>query len=208
METAHLLIGIKVVSWLIGFIIFYLFTPMKKAERKQQFQEVTSQLVNFILFLWLGKILLNFSSFVKSPLAILAYPSNAQSFYFATFLTFVIIAYKHIKKQIDVSGLLEAFMTIFVVASFAYEFFQLVVNHNTYGIYQFVLAAILILFYLGIQTFVKPKQIGAVMGIAWSIGALGLYTIQPLFIIFGYTLAPWFLIVLLTGSSVYLMNTK
>ncbi len=208
MESAHLLIGMKVISWVIGFIAFYLFANVAHEKKKLQFQEVTSQLVNFVLCMWFGKILLNISSFIKSPLAILAYPSNSQSFYLATFLMVIVILYKRLKKQFDVAGFMEAFMYVFLAASLTYEFIQLVWNDHAYIIGQFILLAALILIYLVSHNRIKSDYVGFVMLIVWSASALGLSMVQPLFTVFGYTIAPWFLMLILASSIIYLISIK
>src|SRR5690625_3616935 len=68
-------------SFIAGFIFFYLMSALSKAKKKQQAEEVTSLLINFVIYIWIGKILLNFLTFIKDPLAVLAYPSNSHAFY-------------------------------------------------------------------------------------------------------------------------------
>lgn len=200
MGSAHLFIGMKVISWLVGFVVFYLFANVERAQKKHQFQEVISQLVNFILFMWFGKIILNFSSFLKSPVAILAYPSNSQSFYLATFLTVALIVYKRFKHNYDLRSFIEAFMYVFLVASLTYDFIQLVLNHNKYILGQFILLAVLVLFYVLMQGRRNMESIGLNMLMAWSAGAFLLQIVQPFFIVFGYTIVPVFFVVVLIGS--------
>lgn len=208
MGSAHLFIGMKVISWLVGIVVFYLFANRERSEKKYLLQEVTSQLVNFILFIWLGKIVLNFSSFIKSPVVILAYPSNAQSFYLATFLTVVLITYKRLKNNYDVHSLIEAFMYVFLVASLTYDFIQIILNHSQYVLGQFIMLAILVLVYIFLEGPCNAKNIGLIMLVLWSLGALVLQIIQPFFIVFGYTIAPLFFVIVFIGSMGYLIFTK
>src|SRR5690625_4872518 len=71
------------VSFIAGFIFFYIFSNLHKTEKKEHIQEITSLIINFIIFIWIAKILLNFNLLIKDPFAGLAYPSNSNSFYLA-----------------------------------------------------------------------------------------------------------------------------
>lgn len=60
-------IGIIIISFVVGLIFFYMISYLSKEQRKAQIEEIVSQLINFIIFIWIGKIILNFSIFIKDP---------------------------------------------------------------------------------------------------------------------------------------------
>src|SRR5690625_3925685 len=102
MATAQVLmrVGVLVVSFIIGLIFFYVIHPDEKAIKKQQLEEVSSQLINFVIFIWIGKIISHIQLFVQDPLAVLAYPSDATAFYTATILFLLTISYRIYRKKI------------------------------------------------------------------------------------------------------------
>src|SRR5690625_1095176 len=95
-------VGIIVISFIVGFAFFYITSPLQKELKKAQLEEMFSQLVNFIIFIWVGKIILNFSIFIDDPLAILAYPSNSEAFYLAVLFSAILLFYKSWQKTFDV----------------------------------------------------------------------------------------------------------
>src|SRR5690625_3451826 len=94
-------IGIIIVSLAIGLITFYILNDLPKEKKKKYMEEFISQLVNFIIFIWVGKILLNISLFIQDPLAVLAYPGDSGAFYLAVLFTAIIAVYKKIYKSLD-----------------------------------------------------------------------------------------------------------
>jgi hypothetical protein len=200
LDSAHLSIGMKVISWIIGLFSFYLFSNLPRKEKRLQLEKLTSQLINFILFIWVGKIILDFSIFIRNPLVILAYPSNSSAFYFAFFLTIITVVYKSKRGRVDFLGLFGAFFYVFLISSFAYEFIQIVWNDNRYALAYFILLAVLSLIYLFAQNRVRADQLALIMLIGWSAGALGLSFSMPLMMVFGYTMHAWFLVLLLFSS--------
>lgn len=209
MESAQLLMGMKAVSWLLGFIVFYLLSPMPKAQRKHQIQEVSAHLINFVLFIWLGKLLLNFPRFIENPLAVLAYPSNASAFYLAVLFTLGTVIYKMKKEKVDLPKLLEGFIYVFLVASFIYEFMQIIWQGTRVAPLYFILIGGLIFLQLFLQNRLSANQLVAVLLIGWGAGTLALSVFTPYVIVFGYTIAQWFLLlVLLSGIVFYIVQER
>lgn len=194
MATATVLssIAIIVISIVTGLISFYIISDLSKLKRKKQLEEIASQIVNFIIFIWLGKILLNLSVFIKDPLAILAYPSDSHAFYFAVLLSAIMLAYKSIRKQLDVRELMNSFLPVFLVASFVYEFIQIVWYKDTYSIGYLVLLTVLLVIYLLIRDQVTKPVLIIVILTGWTAGTLTLALILPFTTVFGYIMAPWF----------------
>lgn len=185
-------ISVLFLSLGIGFFSFYLFSDLAKGQKKKHLEELTSQLINFILFVWLGKIVLNFSIFLSDPLSILAYPSDSRSFYFGIVCIVIFLLYKSKRKNLDILPLLESFTHIFLVGSFVYEYFQLIVEDNIYAFGHLLLLAILfgIFFFLGDYT--TSSVLLMVLAVLWSIGMIVLAMIQPFVTVFGYIIEPWF----------------
>ncbi|WNF38321.1 hypothetical protein RJD24_07820 [Bacillaceae bacterium IKA-2] len=201
-------IAIIVVSLLAGFLAFYLISDLSKMEKKKQIGELTSQLMNFVIFIWLGKILLNFSIFVRDPLAILAYPSNSSAFYLALFFSAVTIAIKSKREQLDVLSLGKSFIYVFLIGSFVYEFIQIVWNNDTYSVSSMILLAVLIIFFLFMRERVTTDLLLIIMVIGWTAGTLALAYIMPFTMVFGFTMAPWFLVLFLIVFLTLMMLKK
>lgn len=186
-------IAIIVISLLAGFLAFYLISDLSKMEKKKHIGELTSQLMNFVIFIWVGKILLNFSVFIRDPLAILAYPSNSSAFYLALFFSAVTIAIKSKRDQIDVLSLVKSFIYVFLIGSFVYEFIQIVWNNDTYSISNMILLTVLIIIFLFMRGRLTTNMLIIIMVIGWTSGTLALAYIMPFTMVFGFTMAPWFL---------------
>lgn len=185
-------IAIIVISIIVGCIAFYVVSDLAKVQKKKQIETITSQLINFIIFIWLGKILVNFAIFIKDPLAVLAYPSNSSAFYLAVLGSALTLTYNAKRKQMNVLVFTHSFIQVFLVASFVYEFIQIAWHNNTYSIgYMVLLTTLLILFQL-IRDRINPNTLTMIMLIGWSAGLIGLTFVQPFVTVFGYIMAPWF----------------
>lgn len=186
-----------VVSFLIGFLFFYIVSPLEKIEKKQQFEEITSLLIHFVIYIWIGKIIWNVSIFVQDPMAVLAYPSDSNAFYIALFLVFINIGYKVKRHHISVVSLLYAFVPIFLAASFAYEFIQMIVYGNIFSLVYMGLLMVLIVLFMFLDGRASMPTIAFFMLIIWTIGKLVLSFMLPFTTIFGYMISSVFLIILL-----------
>ncbi len=190
-------IAVIVITFILGFAFFYQISNLPKAQKKHHMEEMASQLINFFIFLWIGKIVLNLSVFVQDPLAILAYPSNSYAFYFAFFACAVTFVYKSKRKNRNIFSYMDSFMITILVASFVYEFIQLVWVNDTFSIGYMILLSVLLLFVLLIRDRIATNTLTLIVLVIWLIGILLLAFIQPYVTIFGYIIAPWFLSLLL-----------
>ena len=185
-------ISIIVLSFTAGIISFYIMSDLPKGQKKRQTEELISQLANFVIFIWLGKIILNISTFIKDPLAILAYPSNSDSFYIAVLFIVIVFVYKSFRKQMDVLAFIESFLPVFLVASFIYEFIQFVWNNNPYAFGYLILLSVLLILFLLLYKRITASLLIMVMLIGWSLGMWILTSIQPFVTVFGYIMDQWF----------------
>src|SRR5699024_2275046 len=115
-------IGIIIISLAVGVIFYYFFNNQPKSEKKKYTDELISQLINFIIFVWVGKILLNLSVFIEDPLAVLAYPGDSNAFYLAVLFTAIIVIYKGLRKNLNLFAFAESFTFVFLISLFFYEF--------------------------------------------------------------------------------------
>lgn len=204
-------IGIIALSLAIGFLSFYLFSELSKEQKKKHMEELTSQLVNFVIFIWLGKIVLNFSIFITDPLSILAYPSDSKAFYFAIVLIALLLLYKSKRKNLNVLPLMESFAHIFLISSFVYEFIQLVIEDNPYAFGYFILLAILTGIFFFFREHMTITMLLMILVTAWSIGMIVLAFVQPFVTVFGYIMAPWFvgvIFIMSIGSLTYKLRKR
>ncbi|MGY0692768.1 hypothetical protein ACW2QC_08245 [Virgibacillus sp. FSP13] len=184
-------VGLIVISLVVGFISFYMMSDLSKEKKKRHVEEMVSQLINFIIFIWLGKVILNFSIFIKDPLAILAYPSNSEAIYLAVLFNALLLVYKSKRQRLG-QAFIESFLTVFLVASFVYEFIQLVWNNNTYSFGYLVLLAVLLVLFFLIRGRITVITLITTILTVWSAGIFLLLSMQPFVTVFGYIMAPWF----------------
>ncbi|WP_085992653.1 hypothetical protein [Oceanobacillus senegalensis] len=101
MAVASNLLSILVLvsSFLIGIIVFYMMSSLTKDEKWIHIKEIVSQLIDIVIFIWIGKILLNLFTFVNDPVAVLAYPSSKDAFYIAIVLFTILLYYKNRERK-------------------------------------------------------------------------------------------------------------
>ncbi|WP_019413017.1 hypothetical protein [Paenisporosarcina sp. TG20] len=192
-ETTKLIsIFIIIISIFGGILAFYMMSDLPKEKRKRHIEEITSQLINFVLFIWMGKIILNFPVFISDPLAILAYPSDSSAFYVAVLFSALLLFYKSQRGQINVVLFIPSFIFVFLIASFLYEFMQFVWNDNTYSFGYMILLAILLILFLTVQGRKGSNTLISALLIGWTLGIFIITTVQPFVTVFGYMMKPWF----------------
>lgn len=195
-------IGIIIISFVASFIFFYMVSSLPKEEKKMHLEEIVSLMINFIIFIWIGKIIINFSIFIRDPLAVLAYPSDSLSFYFAVLFTVIHLIYRMRRHGFDVGLLLTSFIPIFLVANFIYEFIQSIWNENTYNFPYMALLGILIVLYLILFEKI-PQKTSFILVLSWCVGQLLLSLKLPYIKVFSYMISPWFLVVMLMFALIF-----
>ena len=191
-------IGILVVSFLIGFFVYYILFPQSKKLKKKNMEELTSLFINFVIFIWVGKIIAHFPSFIKDPLSILAYPSNSSAFYIAIVLILINIFYKRKRHSFHVQLLFSTFIPIFFFSSFVYEVIQLYVEGNYIRLPSISLLFLLVLLIVTTERFRREKGL-YILFIGWSLGQVLLSFVLPYVTVFGYIIHPIFLWVVLVS---------
>lgn len=185
-------VGIIVLSVAIGFLYFYLMSPNSKEIRKKQMDNLLSLLVNFVIFIWIGKILANFTRFTLDPVAVLAYPSNSSAFYIGTVFLLINVLYKKYRGSLDVIELLKIGLPTFLAATFMYEFIQRIFigqSHN--GTMLLFITVLIILYTLNKKHGTKYVII---LTFILCIGLFFISMVMPLMTFFGYIVTPWYFI--------------
>lgn len=203
-------IGFIGISIIIGLTTLYLIGDQSKQTRKEQIAGIVSQFINFIIYIWVGKIIVNFFVFIKDPLAILAYPSSSHAFYIAVLVSVMINVIKTKSRSIDVHRSIELVVLFFLVTSFVYEFIQLVWNSNPFSLGYLVLSGILLVLFIIIRGRIEVHTLIVMVVTGWSVGMLLLAFIYPFVTVFGYIMTPWFigLFYLISISIIIIQNRK
>src|SRR5699024_5599822 len=142
-------------SFIAGFIFFYLMSALPKAKKKQQAEEVTSLLIHFVIYIWVGSILLNFFVFIIDPLAVLAYPSTSLALYLVLLFSGLHIWCRNQCGHLDWQLLLHSFIHVFLFASFIYELIDVIWMGNSHLLGYLSLLFVLLLALIMLQNSVS-----------------------------------------------------
>lgn len=203
--TAVIPMLLKIFSIGLGAAVFYLVSDLSKEQKKKRAEEALSQIVNFVLFIWLSKILLNLPLLLSDPLAVLAYPSGSQAFYLAIFFSAAFLFYGLESRQIKGWPLIQTLLYILLPAIFFYEFAQLTWYDDSYVIGNLILYALLLVLFLLLNDRVSPYATGAVLLSMWTAGMFLISSIQSYSSIFGYGMATWFVITLFVAGHLLIL---
>lgn len=201
-------IGIISLSIMIGLGTFYVISDLSKQKRREHIEGIVSQLINFILYIWVGKIILNFSVFIKDPLAILAYPSSSHAFYFAILLSTLVYLLKSKDAFKNDPRFIESLVFVSLVTVFVYEFIQLVWNSNAYAFGTLIVVGFLLILFISLREKIAFSTLLIVTITAWSGGMMLLAFIQPIVTLFGYIITPWFVGLFYLISMFIIINKR
>lgn len=188
-------IGVFALSFFFGISFFWMISPLRKKQKKLIVDQIISLLINFIIYTWVGKIIVNLSLFLRDPIAILAYPSDSKAFYVACLLMVITLLFQNRKGNGTGRLLFISFIPIFFGATFLYEFIQLVYFDHHLSIYYLGLVALLMFFYIFFSQKMK-ESLHILWVYMWLIGQLFLSLINPYITIFQYTISPLFILLL------------
>lgn len=187
-------VAMIILSLVIGLIAFYLSSDLTAADRKKYLAELISQLINFILFIWAGKLLLNLSLLIRDPLAVRAYPSSAGAFYLAVLFTSAVVIYQFIQKKIDLLVFSKAVTHVYLVAMFFYEFSQFILEGNRHSFSYIIMSFILLTIFYSMRERLKTIHLLSTILMIWLIAMMMISFIQPFVAIYGYLIERWFII--------------
>lgn len=191
--TVIKMVGTLILSFLIGLGTFYIVDAGEKKQKKKQIEEVTSMVIQFIIYVWLGKILVHIKIFFSDPIAVLAHPSDSKAFYIATLLTLLHLAYKARQRTIDVHRFMRAFIPILIYTSFMYEFLQIVTGQSIFHLY-FILIMSLTAGYIALDKPNRQHTFPYYTLIVWLSGLLIISLGKGYITLFGYLLQPIYFI--------------
>jgi len=201
-------IGILIVSFLIGFLFFYVTTDKPKDVKKKLLENVLSLLINFVIFIWVGKILVNSKIFFQDPLAILAYPSNTVAFYVATAFIAINVTYHLVRNKLNGMDVFNTFVPVLLSASFIFNFAQLVIIGYQKAWIYVVFLAILLVFYLFIKEKATSHLANLTIFVVWLIGQFILSVTSSFPSLFGYNVHALFFISLLILVLIYIVYSN
>lgn len=198
---------VVIISFIAGGVAYYIFSEQRRREKVKIMEEIASVLINYVLFIWLAKVILNFSLFIREPLTILAYPATAEAFYLAFVFSAGLFIYHSGKKNADQGDFIKAFSMVFLITSIVYELVQFVWNNDesSFG-YLLLLSTILIIFLI-FERRVKIRFLAMVLITLWSAGMLLLFNFYPVVTVFGYIMRPVFVILFFVISNLIVFFT-
>lgn len=195
---------LHILSFVLGFVVFFLISNRAKPQKITLIKEVFSQTINFVLFIWLSKILLNLPLLFRDPLAMLAYPSSSKAFYLAVLFSVAVILLGTYKGRIEGGPFIGALWHILLSAAFFYEFAQWTWIGNPYAFGNLVLYAVLLVIWLGIEGRLQICGASSVLVAGWALGMLMGSAFQSYPSAFGYTMEPWFILLFFVTSQFFI----
>ncbi|MBU8566416.1 hypothetical protein KM914_08235 [Virgibacillus pantothenticus] len=192
--TVLMTIAINVISFVVGFLAYYLTSNLSSTAKRKNLELMISYLINLVLFIWVAKVVLQLPLFLSDPIAVLAYPSDAQAFYLALILLAIQISYQVKKNGLQIQNLLVNYIPVLIVASFTYHFMDIVWHDNPLAWGNFVLMILLLLLFLLLRERIQDHILLISLTISWMSGKLILSYLLPFTTIFRYMIHPLFLI--------------
>ncbi|NBJ70106.1 MULTISPECIES: hypothetical protein [Clostridia] len=192
--TVLMTIAIYVISFAVGFLAYYLTSNLSSTAKRKNVELMISYLINLVLFIWVAKVVMQLPLFLSDPIAVLAYPSNAQAFYLALLLLAIQMNYQVKKHGLQIQNLLVNYIPVLVIASFTYQFMDIVWRDNPLAWGNFVLMMFLLLLFLLVRERMQDHILLISLIISWLSGKLILSYLLPFTTIFGYMIHPLFLI--------------
>lgn len=193
---------ILAVSAVFGSIIYIMLNEAAKSKKKEILEELLSQFINLIIFIYVIKIILNLDVFLEDPLAVLAYPSDSMVFYAAIVMTAAVVIYKNLKGRLDLKEFSDGMITLFLTSSMMYEFIHFIIYGDTYAFVYFIVLAVLFLVFYVLYNRIEKRYVLITAVLSWTVGIIVLFVVYGTATVFGYTMRPWFAVLLAAGVTV------
>ncbi|AUJ24787.1 MULTISPECIES: hypothetical protein [Virgibacillus] len=207
--TVLMSLAANVISFSIGLLAYYLSSNLSSKDKRKNVEHIISYLINLILFIWVAKIILQLPLFLSDPIAVLAYPSDAQAFYLALLLLTIQMTYQVKKSGLQLQNLLINAIPVILVASFTYQFIDIVWQDNSLAWGNFILMLLLLLIYLLVKDRMQSTMLFLYLTVIWTIGKLILSYILPFTTIFNYMIHPLFFVMVgLIHICIFLFKRK
>lgn len=201
---------IQIVSLILTYGLYYLYSNQNHVTKKSILNEIVSNIMNFVIFVWLSKVLLNITLFFQDPMAVLVYPSNAQSFYIAFLLTTILFLIQIRKKKVDLNAFYIGFAFVFLTGSIVSELIQYFWQDNLSSMGYLILIILLLSTLILLEDKMKVQYLMYVLISTYSVGLFILTFIYPFATVFGYIIHPVFIGIFFGMSLlvVYMTNKK
>lgn len=193
---------ILAVSAVFGSIIYFMLNEAAKSKKKEIMEELLSQFINLIIFIYIIKIILNLDVFLEDPLAVLAHPSDSTVFYAAIVMTAAVVIYKNLKGRLDLKEFSDGMITLFLTSSMMYEFIHFIIYGDTYAFVYFIVLAVLFLVFYVLYNRIEKRYLLITAVLSWTVGIVVLFFVYGTATAFGYTMRPWFAVLLAAGVTV------
>ncbi|MGM0898543.1 MAG: hypothetical protein ACQEV0_11620 [Bacillota bacterium] len=199
---------LPVFSILFGGAVFYIMSDSVKALKKKRAGEAFSQIINFVLFIWLSKVLLNLPLLFSDPLAMLAYPSDSAAFYLAALFSSALLLYGVNSGQIIDWQLAHTLLHVLLPASFFYEFARLAWFDDVGAFGNLIVYTVLLALFIGLHDRVSAGIASSALISVWAVGMLLISWLQSYPSLFGYVMAPWFVIIVFAAGHFLILFTS
>ncbi|KGX84960.1 hypothetical protein [Pontibacillus litoralis] len=202
-------LAIFIGSIVTALLIFFIISPFSKQETKKYINETITLLMTYIVFTWIGKVIMNLNRFVTDPLSVLAFPSDHQAFYLATLCTLIysLIRYRNSMNAMKVA---ISFLYVCVIGSFLYHFTNILLQQQPHPVHigEVVLYGFLFTVVLSFQPRLTYRNTLITFLLAVGLGNLFIHMIGKQSFLFLYVIDVWFWIAWLAGSIIILFQTK
>lgn len=196
---------ILAVSAVFGSIIYTVMNDAAKSGKKEILEELLSQFINLIIFVYIIKIILNLDIFLDDPLAVLAYPSDSKVFYSAIALTALMIIYKNFKGKLDLRGFSDGVITVFLTSSMMYEFIYFIIYDDTYAFVYFIVLVVIFLIFYVLYNRIEKRNTLIIAVLLWTAAIIILSVVYSTATVFDYTMWPWFSVLLAAGGILFIL---
>lgn len=179
-------IGVFILSLGAGALITALL-----AGRKAMLAHLFSFITDFILLIWAAKLVLNAPQFFQEPIAILSLPAGSSAFYLAA-VGSVALVLSRIRKGVVEAGILPVLLQFFFLSSFLFEFIGYISSPHPATVINLLLYGCLALF----SQLARLTPINSILFsvLLWAAGSMAVLSVQPIISVFGFVLAPWFVL--------------
>lgn len=204
--TALLFVGKFALSFIFAIIMFYIMDEEDAKVKRKKIDDLLSLLLQFIIYIWLAKMIWDLPMLFRHPFSVLAYPSNSTHFYTATVLTSLHFYWQHRHDKSAIQARLNMFIRVALLALFMYEFLEIILNPYTQLDLYFVLLTVIV----ALMTLYQKKAWATpLMFNIWLLMVFILSLSKGYYQVFNYFIHPIYFIVMLIGlSSLYLILNK
>lgn len=193
-------VAILICSFAVGIAVYFLMSRAPMKEKKARVNWLVSIVIQLVIYVWIAKALMQFSTLIKDPLAVLAYPSNATIFYIAL-LFLAMHLWIHIKKNVlSVEHMIEVFVPVFIHAQFVYQCVQLMQTERIAYLVSAFITLVLIVIYIAVEKIHTPSGYGLLFFV-WALGSIILSLLFTHNVLFGYTVSPLIYVLFMIGTA-------